>query len=103
MKNLCYVIALAAIAISLLTACDKEEEETYVPGLYSWDFGYIKGALNGTDISLQNEGGQWGKHIPAKQRLKLSRYEKTNSLHFIYSNAATSCHAMLPDRMQQGR
>lgn len=63
MKNLCYVIALAAIAISLLTACDKEEEETYVPGPYSWDFGYIRGTLNGTDFSLQNEGRQGGRYL----------------------------------------
>lgn len=65
MKHFIYAIAIMAAAISLLTACDKEEEESYVPGPYSWDFGYIKGTLNGTDISLQNEGGQWGKHIPA--------------------------------------
>lgn len=52
------------MAIISLAACDKEEE-AYVPGPYSWDFGYIRGKLNGTDISLQNEGGQWGCHISA--------------------------------------
>lgn len=57
-------MAVTITVILSFTACDKEEG-LYVPGPYSWDFGYIKGKLNGTEFSLQNEGGQWGNHISA--------------------------------------
>lgn len=64
MNRVIFAMVVTATAIFSLTACDKEEEP-YVPGPYSWDFGYIRGKLNGTNINLQNEGGQWGNHISA--------------------------------------
>lgn len=56
--------AIATMTICSFAACNNDEEEPYVPGPYSWDFGYIRGKLNGKEFSLQNEGGQIGRHIP---------------------------------------
>ncbi len=61
MKKLFFYI-IAAVLLSL-TACDKEEEAPAVPGAYSWNFGYIKGRLNGTDFNLQNEDKPGGCYI----------------------------------------
>lgn len=65
MKQFIYVIAVTAVVLLSFASCDKAEEPPYVPGPYSWDFGYIKGKLNETDVNLQNEGNQAGKHMPA--------------------------------------
>lgn len=56
-------------AVFLFASCQEEEETPYIPGAYSWDFGYVKGQLNETYIFLQNEGGREGEHISASGTL----------------------------------
>ena len=63
MKPIYHYLLLPALLFSL-AACNNDDEEPYVPGPYSWDFGYTRGKLNGKEFSLQNEGGQIGRHIP---------------------------------------
>lgn len=84
MKQFNFIIGIAVVVVLSFSACNKEEEEElYVPGPYSWDFGYINGKLNGVDINLQNEGGNIGKHIST-----------TGAAYSEYPNEHASCYGI---------